>query len=62
MAETVSTPLHFTRYGMTAVCGANAHSASPLKLAFDEEDQRIDCPLCRMYVAGMLAERRAHRG
>jgi hypothetical protein len=58
--ETALRIVHFTTLGVSGVCGATARTAPRgLTLAYDEQDDAISCPLCRMYVKGLLAGRGA---
>jgi hypothetical protein len=46
-------PLHFTMSGTGPICPTPRVRGTELRLAFDPDDEAIDCPLCRMYVTGL---------
>jgi hypothetical protein len=55
-AVTVPAPLHYTLDGTRAVCGQRfAVAGGQFRLAFDPQDDQIDCAGCRLYLAGVRA-------
>jgi hypothetical protein len=51
---TARAPLHYTLDGDDSVCGATSRPG-PCRLAFDPSDTEIDCPGCRLFLAGARA-------
>lgn len=56
-APAATAPLHYTLTGTRSVCGETAKlkGGGQFRLAFDPEDDQIDCAGCRLFLAGVRA-------
>lgn len=52
-AANATAPTHYTLTGLSAACGESTHPGSrrDVWLAHDPDDERIDCPHCRAWLA-----------